>query len=488
VKKIILAVLMILVVGVAGWAAATYVVGEQVEKRYFSLLEQNGQWGTCQWTSQSYERGFLKSKARSVVEFQVPIPVGEETDHTTQKPVRLTFEHSLRHGPLPAWTTPDGNSNLTPILALIETRLIDIAPADGIIHDVLEELDKSGNYYAFTLVGLSGDGNSRLILPPFKKRFSEEALAVNWGGLTFDMQFTSDMQTASGILSMPLLHAQTDNGEFLWDGLHVEFDLKQAFPLIFLGHSDMQFANLKMQFQESETASPQELVMKGLKVSTNSDRNGNAVNCTQTLELARINVAGETYGPGLVEVVASNFNGEALSRLQMDVQQVYRNSENLFDPEEMAIRLQPLYTQFFMEMVSGSPEIDLRHLQFTAPSGQFDGSLRVKVDGEENLLFGDLQSLMENLEAEATITVDERLLKAMFSGELEKQLMAARERGELPSFSDEEITVLAKEQIDAQLEALEAQQYLLRGDGRVLSHAVFNRGELMVNDKLLPLF
>jgi len=302
------------------------------------------------------------------------------------------------------------------------------------------------------------------------------------------MQFSSDMQTASGILSLPLLQVQTENGEFFWDGLLAEFNLKQAFPRVFLGRSDMQFANLKMQFQDSETDSPQELVMEGFKVLTKSERDGNAVNCTQTLELEGIAVAGETYGPGLVEVVTRNFNGEALSRLQMDVQQVCRNSENLFDPEEMAIRLQPIYTQFFLEMVSSSPEIDFRRVQFNTPKGNLDGSLRVKLHGEDGVAFNDPESWAKSLEAAAQVTVDENLVRSLMAGDLERTIKLAREQGNLAGLTDEQASNLVQQQIDGQIEDMAARNLLVRDNGQLKAQATFNRGELDVNERVLPLF
>ena len=53
-KFIVLAVIVLL--GVAGWAGATYFVGANVQSRYTGLIDQYGHFGPFTLTTQSYDK------------------------------------------------------------------------------------------------------------------------------------------------------------------------------------------------------------------------------------------------------------------------------------------------------------------------------------------------------------------------------------------------------------------------------------------------
>ncbi len=482
VKKIIIAVLIVLV-GASGWAGATYVIGGQVEKRYLACLDRVEQLGPFQLTSRSYERGFLNSRARTVLEFTVPDPpAAEDKDQEkAEKSLTLTFEHTLRHGPLPAGTTPDGRFRLVPMLALIETRLVGVSAGDQILDEVLAEIPQFSDSYAFTIIGLDGGGSSRLMIPAFEKTDEEENFTITCGGLTFDSQFSRGMEEISGSLALPGLQVRMEDGHLLWEGISGSFDMREAFAGVYLGNSEVRLDAMQIAFADPGGGN-EEIVIKGLDIGSQSSREGSTVNGFQSVKLSGITVGGQTYGPGLLEVEARKFDGEALSRYQADMLQVYRETS---DPEEMVVSLLPVYARFFTELSKGAPEIELRRLQFSTPMGDFDGKARLKLHGGEGLELGDMSSLMKNLEAEAEVTADEKLVRSVLSGSIEEKMKTARDQGAFPLFPDEKISELANRQVDIQLEALAQQKFLVRDKGKLSSHAVFNRGELVVNGQQL---
>jgi uncharacterized protein YdgA (DUF945 family) len=482
VKKLIIAVLIVLVCA-SGWAGATYVIGGQVEKRYLACLDQVERLGPIRLTTQSYERGFLTSRARTVLEFTVPDPSSTQdpAQERVEKSLALTFEHTLRHGPLPAGASPDGRLRLAPMLVLAETRLVGAAAGDQILDEVLAEIPQLGDSYAFTIVGFDGGGRSRLMIPAFEKTDEEENSTVVCGGLTFDGQFSRGMEDISGNLALPGLQVRMEEGHLLWDGISGSFDMREAFPGVYLGSSEVRLDAMQIAFADPEGGS-REIVVKGLEIGSQSSRKGSTINGLQSVKLSGITVDGETYGPGLMEMEAREFDGEALSRYQADVLQVYRETS---DPEEMVVSLLPVYVRFFTELSKGAPEIELRRLRFSTPVGEFDGNARLKLHGGEGLDLGDMSWLMKNLEAEAAVTADEKLVRTVLAGCIEEKMKTARDQGDFPSFPDEKISELAGREVDIQLEALAQQKILLRDKGKLSSHAVFNRGELVVNGQQL---
>jgi uncharacterized protein YdgA (DUF945 family) len=483
VKKLIIAVLIVLV-GASGWAGATYVIGGQAEKRYLASLDQVERLGPFQLTNQSYERGFLSSRARTVLEFTVPDPSAsqDQDQETGEKSLNLTFEHTFRHGPLPAGRTPDGEFRLEPMLALVETRLVGVSAGDQLLDEVLAEIPQLGKSYAFTIIGLGGGGNSRLSVPAFEKTDEEKDFAITCDGLTLDAQFSRGLDEFSGSFALPSLKVWMKDGHLLWEGISGSFDMNEAFAGVFLGNSDVRLDTVEIAFADPKCGSNKKIEVKNLEIGSQSSREGSNVNGSQSINVSGVTVDGETYGPGLLEVEVRKIDGEALSRYQADMLKAYRETS---DPEEMVIRVLPIYTRLFAELSEGSPEIELRRLQFSTPMGDFDGNARLKLHGEEGLNLDGLESLMKNLEAEANATADEKLVRAVLSSRIEERMMTARDQGDFPMFPDEKIRELAGNQVDIQLEALAQQKFLVRDKGKLKSHAVFNRGELVVNEQQL---
>jgi uncharacterized protein YdgA (DUF945 family) len=477
VKKLVIVVLIVLL-GVAGWAGTTYVFGGKVEDQYFASLDQYGHWGPFQLTSESYERGFLSSRARTVLELNVPESAISQDKSLAGKPLSLTFEHILRHGPLPAGRTADGGFSMAPMMAMIETRLVGVSPSEQSLDEVLAELPQLRDSYAYTIIGLSGGGSNRLMVPAFEKSFGEKALTVNWGGLTCDTEFSRNLEGFAGNFVLPSLKVEMKDGHMAWEGISAEFDLTAAFPMVYVGSSEGRFGSLEMAFSDMKGESKQ-IAMKDLDVNSQSTVDGAFINYLYAINMAGITVDGEVFGPGLLEVSARNLDGEALSHFQAAMLQMYR--EDVFDPNMAAFRMLQIYATLFSELSKGSPEIEISRLQFATPMGVIDGNARVKFHGGEGLVLGDMQAMAKNFEAEAKVTVDEKLVRTVLAANFEQEMKTAREQGMGPQYPDEKITELAGQQVDGQLGALAQQNFFVRNDGKLSSHAIFSRGELLLN-------
>jgi uncharacterized protein YdgA (DUF945 family) len=227
------------------------------------------------------------------------------------------------------------------------------------------------------------------------------------------------------------------------------------------------------------TGESKQIAMKDLDVNSQSTVDGAFINYLYAINMAGITVDGEVFGPGLLEVSARNLDGEALSHFQAAMLQMYR--EDVFDPNMVAFRMLQIYAKLFSELSKGSPEIEISRLQFATPMGEIDGNARVKYHGGEGLVLGDMQALAKNLEAEARVTVDEKLVRTVLAANFEQKMKTAREQGGIPQYPDEKITELAGQQVDGQLGALAQQNFFVRNDGKLRSHAIFSRGELLLN-------
>ena len=475
-KKIVL-ILVIVLICIAGWAGATYVIGGQIQQRYQDSITRLEQWGPFHLTSESYQRGFLSSCARTLMEFSVPVPAEDEGAVETRT-LRLTFEHQLRHGPLPG----GGGFSLAPQLVHIETRLIAAVLGQGRENELLSELSWLEDVSLLTSIGFNGGGQGRLLIPAFEKVIEEEQLTISWGGLRSDTRFSNNLADLAGDIELSGLQVMAKDGRLQWDGAHADFDFHEAFPMVYLGRYRADSGPMELAFDEPGNGR-RNLRVEGLVVDSLASQRGETVEYLQSLKVAKVAVDDTGYGPGELEVAVSGLDGNVLSQYQRDVVGVY--GQDSFDPEVIGLQMMQVYLRLLSGLVEGSPEIEFRKLQVTTPGGNFSGNLRLKLNGEAGMKLGDVTAMLQKLEGQAQATADESLVKTVLAARVAQQMKAAFMQQDRPLPTDEEIAVQAGLQVEQQLEALIGQQFIERTEGKLRCKAIFDRGELRVNGNRL---
>lgn len=471
-KKIVL-ILVIILIGLAGWAGATYLIGGQVEQRYregITLLEQ---WGPFRLTSESYERGFLSSRGRTLLELSVPVPA-EEKGEVETKFLRLTLEHQLRHGPLPV------GAGMAPQLACIETRLVEASFGEG--GELLEEMPWLDKVSLQTNIGFDGGGRGRLLIPAFEKSVEEQQLTASWGGMKSDIKFSANLANLAGDIELSELKLTAKDGRLQWEGARAEFDFHEAFPMVYLGRYQADSGPLELTFDEPGKGR-RNLRVEGFAVDSLASQSGETVDYLQKLKVAEVTVDDAGYGPGELEVAARGLDGEVLSRYQQDMLGVY--GQESLDPEVIGLQMMQVYLRLLSGLAEGSPEIEVSKLQFVTPKGNVSGSLWLKLHGETGQVPGDVAALLQKLEGQAQVAADENLVRTVLSGMVAQQLKNALRQQDLPLPTDEELAAMAGSQIEQQLESLIGQQFIERSGGKLRCQAVLKGGELTVNGQRL---
>ena len=465
-KKIVL-ILVIVLIGIAGWAGATYLIGGQVEQHYRDGITRFEQWGPLKLTPESYQRGFLSSKARTLMELSVPVPAEEEGEVETET-LRLTLETKLQHGPLPV------GAGIAPKLACIETRLVVASIGED---DLLAKLPWLGEITDRSSIGFSGGGRSRLVVPAFEKTVEEEQLTISWGGLRLDSEFSANLGELSGDLELAGLQLTAEDGGLQWDGAKADFDLHESFPMVYLGSFQTSSGPFELDFNEA--GKRQKVRLEGIAVDYLASQNGSTVEYLETLKVEKVDLNDDGYGPGELEISVRGLDGEVLSQYQKDVLEVY--GQESFDSEVIGLQMMQVYLRLLSGLAEGTPEIEFRKLQFATPKGDFSGNLRLKLHGEPGLELNNVSALLQKVEGQAQLTADESLVRTVMTGMLAQEMKKAFQQQEMPQPSDEEIAIMAGSQVEQQLEALIGQQFIERSDGKFRCQAVFKDGQLKVN-------
>lgn len=482
-KIVILIVVCILCAG--GWAVATFVAGRQTEAHYHTLLQQNGQWGPVSLSSQGYRRGFLCSRAETLLEVSVPVAAADSETPSIET-LQLVFEHTLHHGPLPF----TGPAAFSPLMAWVETRLVRIPTDEDGFARLLQDVPELREAVAYARIGLSGETDSHLVIPAFDKQ--TERLQISWGGLTTDVRYAPGDKTLDGRIDMPSMALRFDDGGLSWDGLTGQFDLVEALPLLYVGSSRMMFGAMQVDFPEEQDGRGRFVRIQPVEAVSESRIQDGLVSYDQVMTFNGLTVDDESFGPLVIDVETRNLDGQTLSAFQGEVLAVYREID-AFDPDQVTARLLPLYVGLLSDLLAGNPELNIRRLHVTTPMGAADGTLRVACRGIQGLDPDNPATLLaavQRIDAAADLVADEDLVRTLLASSmkssLQQELKAAQAVVPDLEYSEAEIDQMVRQQLDEQLGMLVAQNFVEREAGRLKTRASFRNGLLTVNGQELP--
>jgi len=481
--------IVVVLLFIVGWAGATYVVSDRVEKQYFGLLKQYRQWGPVTLTNQSYQRGFLSTRAETLVEMTVPKAGSEEGQEPTTETLQMVLEHTMHHGPL-SFGGPPGHVSFSPALATVETRLVRVVTGDGdqAFENLLQEIPELKESVSFARVGFDGATNGLLQIPPFEKRDDDGQFL--WGGVTFTTEYAPRAKTLVGTFDMPRMEFRKAGGGMRWSGIHGQFDLVEAFPMLFVGTSKMVFGPMAVTQSKQPEGESTVFELQEIELASDSRCEGTLVHINQTMKLDGASFDGKVYGPLLFDVEMKNLDGQVLSDFQQQIQSVYREADS-FMPEVLVAKVLPMYGELFTKLLAGNPELNVKRLYVATPMGEAEGTFRLKLAGLQGVDPQDPAALMkclQHIDSAADAAVDESLVRGILVSSLKSSLQKAGDGTARQPVGDKEIEGMVDQQLAGQLEALVAQHFIVREGKKIKSSATFNHGELVVNGQPMPVF
>jgi uncharacterized protein YdgA (DUF945 family) len=427
-KKVISIVIVLFFLAAASFAGTVFWFSLQTEQQYQDILEQTSQLGYIHLANESYDRGFLRSKARTAVKIRdLSGGLSANARKDREELVGFTLVHDIRHGPLPLGESPYGKTQLKPVLAIIETR-IELSPETQVkLKKIFNELPEIASMKNYTTLSLGGDGEMRLVIPAFHQTVGkDEKVAVNWKGLTANMAFTADLKKFTGSLSAPGLDAVGDDGHLGINDLASTFDIHEGIKGLFLG--DVSFDLAHLEFAEKKNGEGKRFSMDGLKMRTSSQAVTDTINYSMTVRIDRAMTHDTQYGPGGCELELRKLDAASLAKLQ----QVFQELQAQFphrSVEEINQMMLAKYTEILPELVKKSPEIEITRLSLKTPDGDFLGKAKIVLDGTNAAAINNPLFLLSAVTAHAEFTVTDRLFQRIQETSHRKEIIAAVKQG-----------------------------------------------------------
>lgn len=425
IKKFLLLLLLVAAV----LAAAPWLTGTMIEKRYHAMLQQTASESGLRISLLGYQRGWFSSEAKSRIEF----PAGNG------KTESMVVLHHIRHGLL----IFDGS---TPYFGL------------GLIHHDIE-LPPSARARWQALFGdtppltmrtsISLNGNQHWQIESKSLYYHKQQDEVLIQPLHLTLQIGAALDTVAGVLHWNGLKAITDKGTGDIAPMEWHFDMQRIRPFVWTGDLDWQQGTISF-------INPfQHVVISGLKLAshTRSD-NRQRLFSEQSAELAAFDIAGSRYGPGKLAITIRNIPHrtiEHFARLQQKAAKLSASGK-----AEAQLALQQLGMSALGELpalISADPIIEIPALSLQTPEGEIKGSFHFSI---RDVASGNAMNLP--------------LIKQHSHMRLDLQVPAAL----LVQYSQ-------------QLASMMQQGMIRREGGMLVTHARLENGTLMVNGRSVPL-
>jgi len=310
-KKVFSITILLFLLVAASFAGATYWFGVEAEQQYRETLEQASQSIYIHAANESYDRGFLRSKAHTAVKIR-DLSRGSEQQ---EEFLGFTLIHDIRHGPLPVGGLPDGKMQLKPVLAIIDTRIELDPDTQGRLKKTFDVLPEIASMENCTTLSIGGNGETRLVIPPLRQTLGKDKkVSLDWKGLTASMTFTADFKGYTGTLSAPGLEIVGDDGILEIQGLASTFDTHEGVSGLFLGDASVDLAHF--QIQQKENGEKKRFSMDGLKMTTISQALTDTVNYSMAFRIDQAITDDTSYGPGTCELEIRKLDTASLAELQ----------------------------------------------------------------------------------------------------------------------------------------------------------------------------
>lgn len=479
-KKLVSAIVVILVLAAAGYTGAAYWSGMQAQRWYEEALAEGAKNPSVKFSTVSYQRGLFSSQSVTRIQFAMPEgSPGADADPS------FSIRQDIYHGPLP--------------LAGRGTADVPMQWTGAVVRAVLEpdssvwtrELAKAyGNQppvVAISQVSFDGASNTRIVMPPLTLNNVDEIQTLKFSGLQGQFQVAPKATAVQGGMTVASLEAlgkpvAASEGQAASSGAQVNLrDLslnvnqrQGAFDLLF-GESSFKISELSARDQNAGAP----FLINNLNVSASLTPQGpQQVAAEMVIKAGKVTVDQQS-GEGSFKLALRNLDGATVAQLQQLQQKFAANPD---DPQMFDQLLKLMKT-----LLNGKPEF-LIDSQAKLAQGDWQGKLTLNFQslGEINPLL-DPSGLMKALEkGAADVAASKPLVEALLMSTA-KETALAQAQEQSSATDDATLQRMAAQQVAQQLQSLTASGFIKLDGNSYKSSARFEGGKLFVNGQEIPL-
>jgi len=376
--------------GLLAASALPWAAGMRAERAYRDALDgipASYPSAQVEVTAGPYERGWLRSRATTVVRPVQAVAPGE----------RLVVHHEIEHGPFPPGHLREAGWSSGPVLArAVSTAVWEADGAEG----------EAGVALPVRLVAVLSKQGASLALRPDPERAGRAVaggVEVDWEGMLLEAHVAPGADALSGELVVPWLAVGDGEPAFRLADLGWTFDYRRLHPGsdLYAGEGRVRIGRLEAR------AGGSHFLLRGLEMGDTSHGADDTFSIEVDGALESVRQDARRIGPVAWALAANRLATEPLAVLSALSRRPEDGAEAAAAAQaELVARMGELWPAF----MGPGPEIVLSRLLVEMPEGELRMALRVAVDGSQPALLAHPLATLAALEVDAELAVPDRLL------------------------------------------------------------------------------
>ena len=320
-------------------------------------------------------------------------------------------------------------------------------------------------------------------IPSFSVSEADESF--DFSGLDINGKFNAANRSVIAEVRIDSITGVTNEADFSVEGISLTTDSILMSDNFWLGDSNFQISNVTAMNPGDPDNQMVRLENAGFDISSTLNDVGDKAFFDLTYGIGLLMAADE------MEIEDARFNF-GLSGIDMEALRKYlelvRNMGVV--TEQAMMESIPELTNIMYDVLAGSPSVTFNPVAFKFNGEAFNATLRIDVEGSalpplQQIQSADPMILARILSGNARIDATESLASS-----ISENIVLGQIRSGLPpevELSDEEISTMAKQQIEMMLTSFIQQGMLKQEAGQVTSTINYANGELIVNGNVIPL-
>lgn len=453
-KKLVVAVLLLIV---AGLAAAPYWFGMQAEKAYQARLDVWSKYGAV-ISNASYQRGWFSSTAKA----NVVLSGGALTLVTT---------HEIDHGPLPFARWLKGDFVTTPAMALVRSNVVIQIASEDMSVFALPPVDAS------TRVGFDGVADTTWQIAAGTRKFPQD-LKASWQAVIGDARTSADGIWVHWTLKAPEIRFKLGAVSGAITGIDMINDTHRTVDGFPVGKGTIRIERVTAPLVE----------VNGFQATTEARKEAGGMDMLSDYRVRKVKFLTTSYGPGDLKLNLRRLDIDAMRKFQRAMDDTYRKK---LPPQQANMIVMGHAMQMLAAMGKRNPELEIKRLAFTTPNGDIEAQGGFTLDGRNVDLGQNPMLIATALSGGVTVHIPVALAQNWVEGVVQKEIVALRESGRLTAAEREKLTpekvaAIATQAAPARLKSVEQRLHITReGDALVLKLAN-DDGHLSLNGQPMP--
>lgn len=481
-KKSSIAIAVVAALAV-GYPASAWFTGQRLEAKLNKAEKKDPLLSNFKVVKQTYTRGIFSSTQEQTYELNlagampgVPLPgmagsfqEGAEAEAETpvmtpeqmnelnklSKPIQIRVINHIKHGPVPG---------IFGIAAgKVDTELV-LDP------EVLAEIKKVFGEKKFleitTILNYSGGGTLKLSSPAFTTTTTGMSQTkIDWKGVKMEVGFDEDYNKLSVEMTAPGLDGADTNGaaNFKMGEIKLKGDAQRVIPggMIFVGKTKANIAAIDFSTKAGEGFN-----VKDVTLESDSTHKNDLLEMGLKFGVANIKVKDVELNNFHYDYSVKNIHAPTLNKLAIEFSAVSKSG----DPSAQLMAFQGIWQKYAMEFLKYDPSIALDRLSISGKGGEFKTSAKVKLPGVTEADFGNMNILMNKVEADMDVSLADPLIEEVIN----------------LTQKDPNARSMMLSGAKASIGAMEGQGYILRKDKTLSSQIVWKNGKLTINGKPYP--